>query len=55
MNYEGELSFNTSMPDGIEKKLLSSNKIMELGWQPKINLEDGLEKTYQWFKNNYKI
>lgn len=54
-NYEGELSFNTSMPDGIEKKLLSSSKIMELGWKPKIDLEQGLEETYRWFKNTYKI
>ena len=43
------------MPDGIERKFLNSKKIMDLGWSPKISLEDGLIKTYDWFQKNYKI
>ena len=33
---------------------MGSSKISSLGWSPKINLEDGLEKTYKWFKENYQ-
>ena len=55
VGFSGEVSFNTSMPDGIERKFLNSNKIMDLGWSPKIRLEEGLIKTYNWFQKNYKI
>ena len=55
VGFSGEVSFNTSMPDGIERKFLNSNKIMNLGWSPKIRLEEGLIKTYNWFQKNYKI
>jgi GDP-L-fucose synthase len=52
VNYEGEIVFNTSMPDGIDRKLLSSQKISDLGWSPIITLEKGLEDTYTWYKQN---
>jgi GDP-L-fucose synthase len=55
VGFSGEVSFNTSMPDGIERKFLNSNKIMDLGWSPKVRLEEGLIKTYNWFQKNYKI
>ena len=55
VNYEGEIVFNTSMPDGIDRKLLSSQKISDLGWSPKITLEKGLEDTYTWYKQNQII
>ena len=55
VGFSGEISFNTSMPDGIERKFLNSKKVMDLGWSPKISLEDGLIKTYDWFQKNYKI
>tara|TARA_B100002019_G_scaffold106215_1_gene91245 strand:- start:2659 stop:3582 length:924 start_codon:yes stop_codon:yes gene_type:complete len=55
VGFSGEVSFNTSMPDGIERKFLNSKKVMDLGWSPKISLEDGLIKTYDWFQKNYKI
>ena len=50
VGFSGEVSFNTSMPDGIERKFLDSKKIMNLGWSPKIRLEEGLVKTYSWFQ-----
>jgi GDP-L-fucose synthase len=50
VGFSGEVSFNTSMPDGIERKFLNSKKIMNLGWSPKIRLEEGLVKTYSWFQ-----
>ena len=54
IDFEGELIFDTSKPDGNPRKLLDSSKIMQLGWKPLIGLEEGLEQTYLWFKNNLK-
>ena len=50
--YQGELEFDTSMPEGAPRKLLDSTKLFEMGWRPKISLESGLESTYRWFLEN---
>tara|TARA_X000000950_G_C13916742_1_gene661413 strand:- start:1841 stop:2785 length:945 start_codon:yes stop_codon:yes gene_type:complete len=47
--FMGRIKFDTSMPDGIQKKLLDSSKIMKMGWAPKINLKDGLEEVYSLY------
>jgi GDP-L-fucose synthase len=47
--FEGELEFDTSMPDGMPRKLLDTTRLNELGWQPSIGLADGLRDAYQWF------
>ncbi|MAV56704.1 MAG: GDP-fucose synthetase [Candidatus Pelagibacter sp.] len=52
VNYEGELSFNTSYPDGNPKKLLDSSKLNSLGWQSSISLEEGIKDTYNWYVKN---
>jgi GDP-L-fucose synthase len=52
INYEGELYFDSSIPDGNPRKLLDSSKINNLGWKSKIGLDDGLVNTYDWFKKN---
>ena len=54
VNYEGEIMYDLSKPDGNPRKLIDSTKINELGWKSKINIDEGLEKTYQWFLKNYK-
>jgi len=50
--FDGEVVFDETKPDGMQKKLLDVNKMNALGWKPKISLRDGLEKTYEWFKEN---
>ena len=52
IEYDGELKFDVSMPDGTPRKLLDSSKILSLGWKARINLKDGIETTYNWFLNN---
>jgi GDP-L-fucose synthase len=52
INYNGKIRFNTSMPDGMKKKLLDIKRIKKLGWKPKINLNDGLLKAYEYYKKN---
>ncbi len=53
VGYQGNISFDESMPDGTKRKLLDNSRILSLGWKPKISLENGLKKTYDWFKKNY--
>lgn len=38
-----------SKPDGTPRKLMDSNKLKGLGWQPQIGLEEGIRATYRWF------
>ncbi len=53
IEYEGDLDFDHSYPDGNPRKLIDSSKINELGWAPKISLEDGIKLSYDWFLKNY--
>jgi len=48
--FKGELRFNTEKPDGTPKKLMSIRKLNELGWTPSIELEAGLAKTIEEFR-----
>lgn len=52
LDYHGTLAFDTSKPDGAMRKLLDSNKLLQLGWKPKISLEEGIQKTYAWLREN---
>lgn len=47
VNYEGEIHFDTSKPDGTPRKLMDSSKIHALGWKAKINLEEGIKRILQ--------
>jgi GDP-L-fucose synthase len=49
VGYEGAVSWNFSMPDGTPRKLLDISRLMQLGWQPRISLRDGIKKTYAWY------
>jgi GDP-L-fucose synthase len=49
VGYSGELRFDPEKPDGMPLKSLDSSELFALGWQPKIPLRSGLEKTYQWY------
>jgi GDP-L-fucose synthase len=53
IGYNGSLYFDTSKPDGTPQKLLNSNRITALGWQPQTPLEIGLKKTIDWFIANH--
>ena len=49
VGFDGEVFFNTNMPDGTKRKLLDVSKIENLGWKYTITLKDGLKETYEWF------
>ena len=49
--FKGEITFDKSKPDGALRKLLDVSKIKKLGWSPKIDPNEGIRQTYQWYKN----
>jgi GDP-L-fucose synthase len=49
IGYKGNLVFDTSRPDGTQRKFLDSSKLMEMGWQPRTSLRDGLKLAYSEF------
>lgn len=53
VGYTGAMRFDTSKPDGTPRKLLDVSLINSLGWQSSISLEQGLQKTYQWYLKNH--
>jgi len=49
VGFSGDLIFDRSKPDGIQRKLLDSSRIFEMGWRPSITLETGLRELYETF------
>ena len=50
VGFEGMIEYDRSKPDGVVKKLLDVSRMSSLGWKPKINLEEGIQKAYDIFK-----
>ena len=51
VGYNGEIRFDTSKPDGTPRKLMDATKLRNMGWQPKISLEEGITMAYHDFLN----
>jgi GDP-L-fucose synthase len=47
--YRGRVAFDPSKPDGTPRKLLDVSRVRSLGWQAKISLDEGIQRTYQWY------
>jgi len=54
VQYSGEIVYDESKPDGVNKKLLDVTRLHEFGWHEKTSLRGGIEKSYKWFLENYK-
>jgi GDP-L-fucose synthase len=52
VGFTGEIRFDSSKPDGTPRKLCDVSKIHSLGWQHRIDLEEGLQATYAWYINS---
>ena len=52
VGFEGEIVWNSSMPDGTPRKLTDVTKLHELGWTHKVELEEGVKLAYDWFVEN---
>ena len=49
LGFKGDLTFNTSKPDGTMRKLTNPDKLHALGWHHQIEIEEGITKLYQWY------
>jgi GDP-L-fucose synthase len=54
VGFNGEVHWDQTKPNGTPRKLLDISKMKSLGWEPKINLVQGLTTTYNWFVNEYE-
>ena len=52
VGFEGDIVWNSEMPDGTPRKLTDVTKLHNLGWTHKIELEEGVQLAYDWFKEN---
>jgi GDP-L-fucose synthase len=50
--HQGEIVWDSSKPDGTPRKLMDISKMHALGWKHKVVLEEGIQKTYEWFVEN---
>ena len=52
VGYQGDILWDTDKPDGTPRKLLDVGLLKRLGWQYSVELDEGIERTYQWFLQN---
>ena len=52
VGYNHDINWDITKPNGTPRKVLNVDKIKALGWEPKISLREGIESTYQWYKEN---
>jgi len=52
VGFKGGIIWDTLKPNGTPKKVMSIDKIKELGWKPSIDLKSGVQDTYRWYKEN---
>ena len=50
IGFNGDLIFNSEKPDGTMRKLTNVTKLHNLGWQHKIEIDEGIEKMYEWYR-----
>jgi GDP-L-fucose synthase len=52
VGFEGTVEFDASKPDGTMRKLIDVSKLHSLGWTHKVEIEDGVAKLFQWYKQS---
>lgn len=53
VGFEGDLVFDVNQPEGMPQKLLNVDKATALGWSAQTTLDDGIQQTYEWYKNHF--
>lgn len=52
VGFKGVVHFDATKPDGTMRKLIDVSKLHRLGWQHKVEIEDGITKLFDWYKNS---
>jgi len=55
IGFEGKIILDESKPDGMPQKLLDVSKLSNLGWKAKMDIEDGIRQTYDYFLKTYEL
>ena len=50
IGFEGEIEFDASKPDGTMRKLIDVSKLHSLGWTHKVEIEEGVQKLFDWYQ-----
>lgn len=54
VGFEGDIVHDTDKPEGTPRKLLDVSKLEKLGWQPSVGIREGIERTYEWYREHAK-
>lgn len=52
VGYQGEICFDATKPDGTPRKLIDVSKLHSLGWTHRVEIEDGVQKLYDWYRDD---
>lgn len=52
VGFDGEVVWDSSKPDGTPRKLIDVSKLHSLGWTHKVEIEEGVEKLYAWYRQS---
>ena len=55
VGFEGTVEFDASKPDGTMRKLIDVSKLHSLGWTHKVEIEDGVQKLFEWYQESLKV
>jgi GDP-L-fucose synthase len=51
VGFDGEIKHDLTKPDGTPRKLLDVSRLFKLGWRPKVSLEEGIKRSYEYYVN----
>ena len=54
VNFNGEICFDISKPDGTPRKLVSVEKLNTLGWCHSVEIEEGVQRLFNWYEQDLK-
>jgi len=55
VGFTGEVVFDASKPDGTMRKLIDVSKLHSLGWHHKVEIEDGVQKLFDWYQSGKQV
>lgn len=55
VGFTGEIVFDASKPDGTMRKLIDVSKLHSLGWHHKVEIEDGVQKLFDWYQSGKQV
>jgi GDP-L-fucose synthase len=55
VGFDGNVTWDSTQPDGTPRKFLDSSKLTSLGWSPRIGLREGIQSTYEWYLHQARI